>query len=90
MTPKSNQETKVRIEGNIENDICSTTWVDPKTVFEHDSDLLNQPIKAPKSQKLSQRQMSEFRESQEMKVVQLHEWFPKQFLNPTSNPKIAH
>ena len=25
-----------------------------------------------------------------MKVVQLHEWTPKQFLNPTSNPKIAH
>ena len=25
-----------------------------------------------------------------MKVVQLDEWTPKQFLNPTSTPKIAH
>ena len=25
-----------------------------------------------------------------MKVVQLYEWTPKQFLNPTLNPKIAH
>ena len=25
-----------------------------------------------------------------MKVVQIHEWTPKQFLNPTLNPKIAH
>ena len=25
-----------------------------------------------------------------MNIVQLHEWTPKQFLNPTLNPKIAH
>ena len=25
-----------------------------------------------------------------MKVVQLHEWTPKPFSNPTPNPKIAH
>ena len=25
-----------------------------------------------------------------MKVVQLHLWIPKQFLNPKFNPKIAH
>ena len=25
-----------------------------------------------------------------MKVVPLHEWTPKQVLNPTLNPKIAH
>ena len=25
-----------------------------------------------------------------MKVVQLHEWTPKQFLSPTVNPKIAN
>ena len=34
--------------------------------------------------------MSEFRESQKMNVVQLHEWTPKQFLHPSLNPKIAH
>ena len=31
--------------------------------------------------------MSEFKESQKMKVVKLHEWTPKQFLSPTLNPK---
>ena len=34
--------------------------------------------------------MSEFRELQKMKVVQLYEWTPKKFLNPTMNPKKAH
>ena len=32
-TPKLNQNQKVRIEENIENKNCSTTWVDPKTVL---------------------------------------------------------
>ena len=34
--------------------------------------------------------MSEFKESQKMKVVQVNEWTPKQFLNPILSPKIAH
>ena len=34
--------------------------------------------------------MSEFKESQKMKVVKLHECNPKQFLSHTLNPKIAH
>ena len=48
------------------------------------------PKKTKITPKLSQIQMSEFRESQKMKVVQVNEWTPKQFLNPTLNPKIAH
>ena len=32
MSPKKDK-TNVRIEGNIENKSCSTTWVDPKTVI---------------------------------------------------------
>ena len=31
--------------------------------------------------------MSEFKESQNMKVVKLHEWTPIQFLSPTLNTK---
>ena len=31
--PKLSQK-KSRVEGNIKNEICSTTLVDPKTVFE--------------------------------------------------------
>ena len=34
MTPKLSQKLKVRIEGTKENKSCSTTWVDPITVFE--------------------------------------------------------
>ena len=33
--------------------------------------------------------MSEFRETYKMKVIQLPEWNPKQFLRPTLNSKIA-
>ena len=40
--------------------------------------------------KLSQIQMSDFTESQKMKVVQLHKQNPKQLLKPTVNPNIAH
>ena len=38
-------KSNVRIEGNIENRICSTTWVDPNTGFEPQK----KPIRAPKS-----------------------------------------
>ena len=33
--------------------------------------------------------MSELKETQKMKVIQLHEQTPKQFLNPSTAPKIA-
>ena len=32
--PKIKSKSKVKVEENIENKICSTTQVDPKTVFE--------------------------------------------------------
>ena len=34
--------------------------------------------------------MSELKETQEMKIVQLYELIPKQFMNPTPTAKIAH
>ena len=40
--------------------------------------------------KLSQNQMSELKETQNMKVVQLHEQTPKQYLNPSPTPKVAN
>ena len=40
MTPKS----KVRVEGTIENKSCSTTWVDPKKVFESFPKPKNSPL----------------------------------------------
>ena len=40
--------------------------------------------------KLSQIQISELRESQKMKVVQLHEQTPKRLSNPTPTQEIAN
>ena len=31
--PKIKSKSNVKIEGNVENDSCLTTWVDPKTIF---------------------------------------------------------
>ena len=64
ITPKIKSKWNDWIEGNIENESCSTTWVDPKT-------FLN-PTPTPKpahlgtkktktTPKLSQIPMSEFR-----------------------------
>ena len=52
----------MRIEVNIENKSCSTTWEDHKTVVG--------PYYNPKPT-LSQIKVSEFKESYEIKVVQL-------------------
>ena len=41
--PKIKSKSNVRIEGNIENESCSTTWEDPKTVF----GPYNNPKKSP-------------------------------------------
>ena len=42
--PKIKSKSNVRIEGNIENESCSTTWVDPQTVFEPCSNPKNSPL----------------------------------------------
>ena len=56
----------MRIEGTIENKSCLTTWVDIKTVIELYPDPKKSPLGPQKDKnnpKLSQIQMSEFRES---------------------------
>ena len=55
-------KSKVRIEGILENKSCSTTWVDPKTVFESLPDPKKSPLQPQKvkiTPKLSQIQNSE-------------------------------
>ena len=52
--PKIKSKLNVKIEGNIENESCSTTWVDPKTIVEPYPNPKKQPIRAPKRQKLPQ------------------------------------
>ena len=46
--PKIKSKWNVRIERNIENKICWTTWVDPKTVVELYSNHKNSPLGPPK------------------------------------------
>ena len=81
--PKVKNDSKIKSKLNAriekkpkENESCSTTWVDPKTVFELYPNPKNSPLGPKKSKmapKLSQNQMSEGKETKEMKVVQLHE-----------------
>ena len=65
----------------------------PKTVFEPHIEPQNSPLGPPKvktTPKLIKNQMSELKETQKIKVVQLHELTPKQLLNPTLTTKSAH
>ena len=48
MTPKLSQN----IKGAIENESCSTTWVDSKTAFEPYTDPKNSPFGPKKVKKL--------------------------------------
>ena len=52
-----------------------------------------QPARAPQIKKRypksSKNQISKLTKTQKMKVVQLHEQTPKQYLNPSPTPKIA-
>ena len=63
MTPKLN----IEIDENIENESCSTTWVDPNTVFEPFPDPPKTACDGPKKYKmtlkLSQIKMSELKET---------------------------
>ena len=42
--PKNKWKSNVRIERNKENESCSTTWVDPKTVVKPYPDPKNSPL----------------------------------------------
>ena len=55
-----------RVEGNIENESCSTSGVDPKTVNEPYPNPKNSPLGPKKSKMtltLSQNQMTELKET---------------------------
>ena len=76
MTPKLSQNEKLELK---------KTWK-IKDVLEYNKDS---PLGPQKVKKLSQNQMSELKIAQKMKVVQLHEQTPKQFVNPSPTPKIV-
>ena len=62
--PKIKSKINVGFERNKEKEICSTTWVDPKTVAEPCPKPKNSQVGSKNSKmtpKLSQNQMSEFK-----------------------------
>ena len=70
--PKIKSKSNVRIERNIENESCSTTWVELRTFFEPFPNSKNSPLGPKKSKmtpKLSQNQMSELKETKNT-----HDW----------------
>ena len=73
--PKIKSNSNVTIQGIIENESCSTTWVDPKTVFEShiepEKSLLG-PKKVKNKPKIKY-QTSEWKETKKIKVVALYE-----------------
>ena len=63
---KIKSKSNLRIEENIENESCLTTWADPKTVVQPYSDPQTSPL-GPQTDKndpkIKSTKMSEFRES---------------------------
>ena len=61
MAPKTKKvypklsKNQMKIDDNIENESCSTTWVDPKTVFEPFPNPKKSPLGPKKVKKLPQK-----------------------------------
>ena len=75
---KIESKSNVRIEGSTENDSCSTTRVDPRTVFKpyRNFDPENSPLgpqKVKNKPKIKSNSNVRIKETKKMKVVQLHE-----------------
>ena len=67
--------------------------MDTKTVFEPHIELKNSPLgpqKVKNNSKIKSKSNSRIeKKTKKIKVVQLHEWTPKQLSNPTLTPKVA-
>ena len=84
---------KVRIEGDIENESCSSTWVDPKIDFKPFPDPKNSPFglqKFKKDPKIKSKWKVRIEENIELNSCSTTLLAPKQFLNPTPTPIKAH
>ena len=90
MNPILSQNSYARVKGNIENESCSTTWVNQKTVVEPYSDPKSSTLGPQEDKSDRKEQMSELKETNKMKVVQIHEKILKYWSNPTPTPKIAN
>ena len=86
--PQIKSNLKVRNEGIIENESCSTVWVDPKIVFEPYPDSNNSqlgPQKVKSDTNIKSKSKVTIEENIENKICSTNRVNPK----PTW-PKIAH
>ena len=84
--------SKVRIEGTIGNKSCSTTWVDPKTVFEPYPDSQISPFgprKAKNNPDLGQKRKLILKEAQKEKVFSALWVHPKTVFENYHGQKIS-
>ena len=90
--PKIMSTLNVRIEGKIENESCSITWVDPKTVVEPYLDPQTRPL-GPKKTKMtknfSQNKMSGYERNKENESCSTTWVDPKKAVDPYSNTKAS-
>ena len=93
--PKRKNDTKieskanVRIEGNIENESCSTTWLDPKTVFEPFHSPKNSPLgpqKVKNDPKIKQKSNVRIERNKENESCSTTLVVPKTVFGPFPNP----
>ena len=90
--PKIESKSNVRIERNKENESCSTTWVDPKSVVEPYPSLKNSPLgpqKVKNDPKIESKSNVEIERNKENESSSTTWVDPKSMLNPTPTPKIA-
>ena len=78
------------MEGNIENESCSATWVDPKTVVEPFSDLQTSPLGPHKDKihpKVKSIRIQGIIENESCSTTLVD---PKLVFEPQIEPKITH
>ena len=93
MTPKLSQIKKVRMEGIIKNESCSSTWVDPKTAYEPFPNPKNRPLgpqKVKSDHKIQSKVNVRIERHKENESCSTTLEDPKTVVEPYPNPKIAH
>ena len=92
MSPKIKSKSNVRIEGNIEHESCSTTWVDPIKVIEPYPNPKNSPLglqKVKNEQKIDSKSNARIEGNIENESC-LSTWVDvKTVVDPYSDPKTS-
>ena len=91
--PKIKSKSKARIERNIENESCLTTWVHPKTVGKPYPNWKNSvlgPKTVKNDPKIKSKSNVRIERNKENESCSTTREDPKTVVEPYPNPKIAH